>query len=207
LQFTPNDAAVLKAILTWRRDVRHFKTDLLPAEVVSRLKSSFDLAPSVGNARPWRIIEVASTDVRARIAQEVADAKDRAGAAYGGERKVHYDGLKLAGVDAAPLQLAVFSENDPSEGHGLGRQTMPETLYQSTVMAIHTLWLTARAENVGLGMVSILRPEVLSSLLGAPASWTFVAYLCLGHPETTSDTPLLHDVGWQQNTATTWRTV
>jgi len=207
VEFTPDDAATLRAILTWRRDVRHFKTDPLPADVVERLKSSLDLAPSVGNARPWRIVEVASADVRAKIADEIAGAKDRAGVGYGGERKARYDGLKLAGVDAAPLQLAVFSERDPVEGHGLGRQTMPETLDQSTVMAIHTLWLVARAENVGLGMVSILRPGALASLLGVPASWAFIAYLCLGYPETTSDTPLLHDVGWQANTATTWRVV
>ena len=63
------------------------------------------------------------------------------------------------------MQLAVFTLIDPAEGHGLGRRTQPETLRQSTAMAIHTLWLAARAENIGVGMVSILDPRAIERLL------------------------------------------
>ena len=105
------------------------------------------------------------------------------------------------------MQLAIFTEMAPRAGHGLGRQTMPETLRQSTAMAIHTLWLAARAENLGLGMVSILDPEALRPHLKVPPGWEFAAYLCLGHPERTDDTPLLHRAGWQENTPTRWQRV
>src|SRR3546814_14717477 len=60
-----------------------------------------------------------------------------------------YARLKLAGLEDAPEQFAVFAEDDPDQGHGLGRRTMPETLLYSTVCAVHTLWLAARAEGVG----------------------------------------------------------
>ncbi|MGL1701404.1 nitroreductase family protein, partial [Vibrio parahaemolyticus] len=72
---------------------------------------------------------------------------------YGEARRSEYRELKLAGLDCAPLQLAVFCSVDPEAGHRLGRRTMPGTLQQSTAMAIHGLWLTARAANLGLGMV------------------------------------------------------
>ena len=76
---------------------------------------------------------------------------------------------------------------------------MPETLEQSTAMAVYTLWLAARAENVGLGMVSILDPDAMTQLFAAPADWRFSAYLCLGYPlRADDDTPLLHRVDWQE---------
>jgi len=52
----------LHDVLTWRRDVRHFKTDPIAPEILRRLSHVMDLAPSVGNARPWRILNVESPD-------------------------------------------------------------------------------------------------------------------------------------------------
>jgi 5,6-dimethylbenzimidazole synthase len=60
---------------------------------------------------------------------------------------------------------------------------MPEALRYSVVGAIHTLWLAARAEGLGLGWISILEPDVVTKALEVPESWVLVAYLCLGWPE------------------------
>ena len=62
----------------------------------------------------------------------------------------------------------------------------------------------ARAENLGLGMVSILNPREIELLLAVPEGWEFAAYLCIGHPEFMDDTPLLHRNGWQENGETDW---
>ena len=200
---TPHQDA-LQDILTWRRDVRHFKTEPVPKEMLERLRAAMELAPSVGNARPWRIVRIKSPDLRQSIRDNFEQANEKAGLRYQSEQKAEYTKLKLAGLDKAPEQFAVFTEIDPSEGHGLGRQTIPETLRQSTAMAVHTLWLAARAENLGLGMVSILAPEGIKDILDVPENWEFSAYLCLGWPENSDDTPLLHREKWQQNTATNW---
>ena len=194
----------LRDILTWRRDVRHFKTDPIPEDMLERLREAMELAPSVGNARPWRIVRIKSPDLRQSIRDNFEQANEKAALRYQSEQKAEYTKLKLAGLDKAPEQFAVFTEIDPSEGHGLGRQTIPETLRQSTAMAVHTLWLAARAENLGLGMVSILAPEGIKDILDVPENWEFSAYLCLGWPENNDDTPLLHREKWQQNTATNW---
>jgi len=74
--------------------------------------------------------------------------------------------LKLAGLDDAPCHFAVFADRATVQGHGLGRLTMPSTLDYSAVLAVHTLWLAARAEGIGLGWVSILDPAVVASMLG-----------------------------------------
>ena len=74
-------------------------------------------------------------------------------------------------------------------------------------MAIHTLWLAARAENIGPGWVSALDPATVSAILETPPSWSLTAYLCLGVAETDGATPLLHQVGWQADTRARWRVV
>lgn len=204
MKFTPEQSATLLSILRWRRDVRHFRTDPVDEAVLERLRATMDCAPSVGNARPWRVIRVDNPDIRAQVRANFQTCNAVAAQLYSGDKHAEYLALKLAGLDAAPVQLAVFTVMDPEAGHGLGRQTLPETLRQSTAMAMHTLWLAARAENLGLGMVSILEPHGIETLLDVPKGWEFAAYLCLGHPEFMDDTPLLHRSGWQANATTEW---
>ena len=78
---------------------------------------------------------------------------------------------------------------------------MPEALVYSTICAVHTLWLAARAEGIGLGWVSILDPATVSVLLDVPADWHFIGILCLGYPKTEAELPLLHTTGWQARLA------
>ena len=84
------------------------------------------------------------------------------------DRAALYARLKLAGLDDAPCQLAVFADRSTAQGAGLGRLTMPEALDYSVVNAIHTLWLAARAEGIGVGWVSILAPARIAEILDVP---------------------------------------
>ncbi|HZC96225.1 MAG TPA: 5,6-dimethylbenzimidazole synthase [Bradyrhizobium sp.] len=204
MEFTKTEAETLSRILRWRRDVRHFRDLPVAEDVLDRLRRAMDSAPSVGNARPWRVIRVNDPALRAGVRANFNLCNAQAANDYKDDQHQEYLRLKLAGLDAAPVQLAVFTLTDPAEGHGLGRRTLPETLRQSTAMAIHTLWLAARAENIGVGMVSILDPRAIERLFDVPEGWELSAYLCLGHAEFTDDTPLLHRVGWQENLPTKW---
>ncbi|SMO75752.1 5,6-dimethylbenzimidazole synthase [Paracoccus laeviglucosivorans] len=199
-----SDIAALQRILRWRRDVRHFRPDPIPEQLIAELHAAMELAPSVGNARPWRVVRVDDPALHAAVRDDFAHCNAEAAESYQGQQRADYAALKLAGLDAAPLQLAVFTQIDPATGHGLGRATMPQTLRQSTAMAIHTLWLAARARNLGLGMVSILDPTHIGPLLDVPPDWEFAAWLCLGWPEFTDDMPLLHRAGWQENAPPDW---
>ena len=204
MQLTQVHRDALQDVLHWRRDVRHFLPDPIPEATLTRLRAAMDLAPSVGNSRPWRVLQVDSPTLRAGIIANFEAANAKAGAIYDDQKRADYNALKLAGLRDAPLHLAVFTAQDPDEGHGLGRQSMPEMLAYSTVAAIHTLWLAARAENIGLGWVSILDPEAIARTLDAPAHWSLTGYLCLGKAAFADDTPLLHQNEWQENTPTLW---
>lgn len=204
---TNTHRAALHDLLRWRRDVRHFRKDPIAQDRLDRLRDAMDMAPSVGNARPWRVMQVASLDLRAAVTANFEAANAQAAARYTDDRRTAYNQLKLAGLRDAPIHLAIFTARDPVEGHGLGRQTMPQMLGFSTVCAIHALWLAARADNIGVGWVSILDPAALHTTLGTPADWDLTAYLCIGLPETHNDTPLLHRTGWQADTPTRWTVV
>lgn len=195
------DAAFQAQLLTlfrWRRDVRRFRRDPVPPEVFDRLIEVACLAPSVGLSQPWRFVTVDDTARRAQVRANFLLHNARALAAQPQERAALYARLKLAGLDEAPCHFAVFAEPDPAQGHGLGRATMPETTEYSAVMAIHTLWLAARAAGLGLGWVSILDPAAVTAALDVPPSWTFIGYFCLGRPVTESETPELERAGWEQ---------
>ncbi len=187
----------LDELIAWRRDVRRFRPDPLPEETLLQLLQLADLAPSVGNAQPWRFVIVDTPALRLAIRQNFERCNRAALDGYRGERAQLYARLKLEGLNQAPAQLAVFCDDACTQGDGLGRATMPETLAYSVVCAVHTLWLAARARGIGLGWLSILDPQEAKRSLDAPADWRFVAYLCLGWPEEEHLDPELERHGWQ----------
>lgn len=193
--------AELETLLRWRRDVRRFRSEPLPEGLVEELLDLACLAPSVGNAQPWRFVRVSDPARRGAVIADFERCNAAALAAQPEERRGLYARLKLEGLREAPLQLAVFCDEETGQGHGLGRRTMPETLAYSTVMAVHTLWLAARARGLGMGWVSILGAEAVARALEVPTAWRLVAYLCLGWPRQESDLPELERAGWQARTA------
>ncbi len=181
--------------------MRHFRRDPLPEGALEGLLDLAELAPSVGNAQPWRFVRITDTALREALAAHVDAASDTAARSYEPDRAAAYRALKLHGLREAPEIVAVFSDEAPVAGHGLGVATMPEMLRYSAVMAIHTLWLAARAEGIGIGWVSILDPVAVCRLLAAPGDWTLIALLCVGYPEAESETPELVRRGWQAREA------
>jgi len=187
----------LDLLLRSRRDVRHFRADPVDPALVQRLLEAAMLAPSVGFSQPWRWVLVNNPALRAALFADHVMAKDEAGQMYEGERSSQYRGLKLSGMQEAPLHIAVFADCSTGAGHGLGTQTMPGTLLWSVVMVIYALWLKATAEGLGAGWVSILHAAKVAAALDVPEHWTFVAYLCIGWPEEYASKPLLETAGWE----------
>jgi len=194
--------AHLRVLLTWRRDVRRFRREPLPPGAPERLIALASLAPSVGLSQPWRFVLVEDRERRAGVRRNFACANAAALAAQGPERAARYARLKLAGLDDAPSQLAVFADRATEQGHALGRRTMPEMVEYSAVAAVHTLWLAARAEGIGMGWVSILDPPAIGATLEVPDAWKLIGYFCLGYPaDQEDDVPLLETAGWEARRA------
>jgi len=193
--------AQLANLLTWRRDVRAFRSDPLPETVLGKLIAQAARAPSVGNSQPSRFVMVRSAERRRALVAHVEAEQIAAGEKYDAAERAEYQRLKLHGLAERPVVIAIYCVRDPAEGAGLGRQTMPEALVYSTICPVHTLWLAARAEGIGLGWVSILDPATVSVLLDVPADWHFIGILCLDYPKTEAELPLLHTPGWQARLA------
>ncbi|HEX2654652.1 MAG TPA: 5,6-dimethylbenzimidazole synthase [Xanthobacteraceae bacterium] len=199
--FDDDFRAMLRDLFIWRRDVRRFRREPLPEGTLDRLIDLACLAPSVGLSQPWRFVMVDDPVRRAAIIDEFNRCNAQALQSYSGDQANRYAKLKLAGLQEAPCQLAVFCDRTTQVGHGLGRATMPEMAEYSVVTAIATMWLAARAEGIGLGWVSILDPASVSAILEVPEHWQLIGYLCLGYPETQADTPELERAGWERRRA------
>ena len=63
-------AAVYRAIRE-RRDVRRFRPDPVPEEVVRRLLRAAACAPSVGYMQPWNFLLIRDEQVRRQVHQSV----------------------------------------------------------------------------------------------------------------------------------------
>jgi 5,6-dimethylbenzimidazole synthase len=188
----------LRDLFVWRRDVRRFRRDLLPAGTLERLIETACLAPSVGLSQPWRFVIVDEPGRRQAVRAAFRACNAEALTTYSGDMATRYAALKLAGLEEAPSQLAVFADAATETGHRLGRRTMPEMAEYSVVTAVSLMWLAARAEGIGMGWVSILDPARINGILDVPAEWRFIGYFCLGYPESESDQPELERAGWER---------
>ena len=190
--------ADLTRLFAWRRDVRRFTARPLEPGAIEELVALTALAPSVGFSQPTRFVRVVSAARRAAVVADYERANAAAADRYGGERHATYVKLKLAGLREAPVHLAVFVDTETPRGEGLGRASMPEMLAYSTVLAVHTLWLAARARGIGVGWVSILDPAAVASILDVSETWSLVAYLCVGYPQEEHLDRELERAGWER---------
>src|SRR5262249_23043911 len=130
----------LHELFVWRRDVRRFRTDPLPAGTMERLIEIACLSPSVGLSQPWRFVVVEDAARRRAVIEDFKTCNADALRSYSGERAAKYAALKLSGLTEAPGHLAVFADTAGTIGSGLGRATMPETIAYSVVAAICSMW-------------------------------------------------------------------
>lgn len=197
--YTDSERAGVYRAIRERRDVRSgFLPDPLPQELLLRLLNSAHQAPSVGLMQPWRFVVVRSRTIRQQVFAAFQDASSAEHKNYTGERAALYSRLTLQGILTAPINLAVVCDCESLRGDSLGRHTMPETAVYSAVCAIQNLWLSARAEGVGLGWVSIIDPERVKAILNIPSSKTLVGYFCIGFVEKFADEPELERAGWEK---------
>lgn len=194
--FSAEDRDTLYSIMQARRDMRHFMADQTVDEaVLQRILEAAHSAPSVGLMQPWRFIRIQKAELRQRIAKLV-DAECVRTAELLDQRKQEFLKLKVEGVRECAELLVVV--NAPDDGTVFGRRSMPEEMALcSTACAIQNLWLAARAENLGMGWVSLFEPDDLAQLLGCPEGAKPIALLCIGPVEMFYTKPMLESVGWR----------
>lgn len=179
-----------------RRDIRKFRPDPVPEEVIHRILDAAHHAGSVGFMQPWNFIVIRDAGLRSEVKAMFNRENTRASENYTGERRALYLSLKLEGILESALNVCVTCDRTRG-GKVLGRNTIIDTDLMSTCLAVQNLWLAARAEGVGVGWVSILDNSDLSRLLGLPDHVAPVAYLTVGYPEEFPEKPTLESAGWR----------
>jgi nicotinate-nucleotide--dimethylbenzimidazole phosphoribosyltransferase len=187
--------AALATVIDGRRDVRRFRPDPVDDEVLERVLEAAHRAPSVGLSQPWRFVVVRATETRARVRALAERERARQAPRFGARARAFLD-QKVEGVLEAPIGVCVCCVAPPAGTEVLGRSTIPATDIYSTACAIQNLWLTARAEGLGVGWVSFYRPEELRAVLGIPDAVEPVAWLCVGWPDERPLRPGLERAGW-----------
>lgn len=196
--FDEGDRAAVYDAIYGRRDIRRFRGEPIPDDVLARVLDAAHHAPSVGFSQPWDLVVIRNEETK-RAVGEIADrAIAAAQAAYEDPKREAFARLKLEGIRESPVNVCVTCDPTRDAPHVLGRNSMRRTDVYSTCLAIQNLWLGARAEGVGVGWVSFLYPYELGELLDIPPHVHPIAYLCLGYPEDGfPDEPILQRKGWR----------
>jgi nicotinate-nucleotide--dimethylbenzimidazole phosphoribosyltransferase len=187
--------AALEQVIEERRDIRRFRPDTVPSELIERILQAAHQAPSVGLSQPWRFIVVRDAQTRVRV-RGLAERERWRQASRFDQRTGEFLDQKVEGVLEAPVGICVCCVPPRPGTEVLGRATIPETDIYSTACAIQNLWLTARAEGLGVGWVSFYRPGELRELLGIPGEVEPLAWLCVGWPDERPTRPGLERAGW-----------
>lgn len=185
--------AVYRAIRE-RRDMRHFRPDPVPPEVLQRLIWAAHQAPSVGFMQPWRFIRITDVDLRGQL-HALVESERRLTAQALGEREDEFMRLKVEGILEAG-EVLVAALMDGREKHVFGRRTLPEMDVASLACAVQNMWLAARVEGFGLGWVSLFDPLALARLLHMPEDAQPLAILCIGAVDAFYPQPMLERDGW-----------
>jgi nicotinate-nucleotide--dimethylbenzimidazole phosphoribosyltransferase len=192
------DRAGLYRVIGARRDIRRYRPDPVPDEVLTRVLTAAHQAPSVGHSQPWRFVVVADAGIRDRAAVLTDRERLRQAALLDPEAGARLLDLQLEGVREAPLGVVVCCDRRTPAAGVLGRATFADADLWSCAAAIQNLWLAARAEGLGLGWVTLFRPDELAALLGLPDGVVTLGWLCLGWPDERPPEPGLERAAWSR---------
>ena len=188
--------AALHSIMAARRDMRHFSGGTVAPEVLARLVQAAYMGPSVGLMQPWHLIRITDAELRTQLAAAVDEERLRTADTLD-ERRQEFLALKVEGLRESAELLAVVLP--PDDGTVFGRRTMPrEMALVSLGCAMQNMWLAARAENLGLGWVSLFDPLTVGALLRLPEGAQAVGLLCIGPVPGFYEQPMLQALDWRQ---------
>ena len=93
----------LLELFAWQRDVRRFRSDLLPPQTLERLIHIACSSSSVGLSRPWRFVIVDDPARRRAIAEVFEACNAEALSSFARALVTPMVDLKLAGIKERPL--------------------------------------------------------------------------------------------------------
>lgn len=181
-----------------RRDVRgQFSGGEIDPQVLSRVLSAANAAPSVGMSQPWDFVLMEDLGLRTTFAKHVETERIAFANLLEGERLATFEKIKIEGILDSSLGIVVTYDSKRGAPAVLGRNTIDDAGLYSVCLAIENLWLAATNEGMGVGWVSFYKEEFLSELIELPDHVRPIAWLCFGPVTHLEETPDLERFGWQ----------
>jgi nicotinate-nucleotide--dimethylbenzimidazole phosphoribosyltransferase len=186
----------LHEVIAGRRDIRRFRADAVPGDLLRTVLEAGHRAPSVGHSQPWRFIVVTEQATRDRAALLADRERLRQAGQLTEDRRARLLDLQLDGIREAPVGVVVACDRRTPAAGVLGRATFADTDMWSCACAVQNIWLAARAAGLGLGWVTLFDPGDLARLLSLPDGVETLGWLCLGWPDERPPAPGLERRGW-----------
>lgn len=196
MKFNKKDLNILKNIIVSRRDIRgnNFINKKISNKKLKIILESALNAPSVGYSQPWEFI-VVDEEKRDLVYDHFSKSFEKSKDKF--LDKPLYNSLKLEGIKESNINIAVYYKKSTS--NVLGQTYMKRTGEYSVVCAILNMWLTARALNIGMGWVSILKPKKINKIFDIDKNeYKFIAYLCFGYTKEFYTEPELKKLKWNK---------
>ena len=196
MKFNKKDLNTLTNIIASRRDIRgnNFINKKVSNKKLKVILESALNAPSVGYSQPWEFI-VVDEEKKNLVYEHFTKAFNKSKTKF--LDKPLYNSLKLEGIKESNINIAVYYKKSTS--NVLGQTYMKRTGEYSVVCAILNMWLTARALNIGMGWVSILKPKKINKIFDIDKNeYKFIAYLCFGYTKEFYNEPELKKLKWNK---------
>lgn len=196
MKFTKKELDALEKIIASRRDVRgnSFTSKKISQKKLNKILKAAMHAPSVGYSQPWRFV-IVNDEKRDKVYNHFKYSFDKSKSRF--KDRPLYNSLKLEGIKESNINIAVYYKKPKS--NVLGQTYMKRTGEYSVVCAILNMWLTARALNIGMGWVSILKPKKVNKILGVNKDeYKFIGYLCFGYVKEFFDEPEFKTINWNK---------
>ncbi|MDD4329067.1 MAG: 5,6-dimethylbenzimidazole synthase [Aliarcobacter sp.] len=196
MKFNKKDLNTLRNIIVSRRDIRgnNFINKKVSNKKLKVILESALNAPSVGYSQPWEFI-VVDEEKKNLVYEHFTKAFNKSKTKF--LDKPLYNSLKLEGIKESNINIAVYYKKSTS--NVLGQTYMKRTGEYSVVCAILNMWLTARALNIGMGWVSILKPKKINKIFDIDKNeYKFIAYLCFGYTKEFYNEPELKKLKWNK---------
>lgn len=186
-----------------RRDVRsEFIDKPVPEELIARALCAAHHAPSVGLSQPWHFLVIDDGQIKQKVHTLFQQSNADAIRCFSPKQQHVYSTLKLEGILESAFNLCISCDRR-SDAPVLGRTQQFDTDLYSVACAVQNFWLAARAEDLGVGWVSIMDPQKLGDVLGLPKGVIPLAYLCVGYVSEFQSTPDLVRANWSKRKALT----